>query len=82
MKQFDSVPVPAGVDTEMLFRPAVPAGVVHVIVVGLTTVTPTAFSVPTFTDVAPEKFVPVIVIGVPPVARPPEGVTPKGVGTE
>jgi hypothetical protein len=64
----------------MLFRPAVPAGVVHVIVVGLTTVTPTAFSVPTFTDVAPVKFVPVTVIDVPPVASPPDGDTPATVG--
>jgi hypothetical protein len=65
----------------MLFSPAVPAGVVHVIVVGLTTVTPTAFSVPTFTDVAPVKFVPVTVIDVPPVASPPDGDTPVTVGT-
>jgi hypothetical protein len=80
VKQFDSVPVPPGVVTLMLFRPGVPAGVVHVIVVGLTTVMPVAFSVPTFTTVAPVKFVPVTVIDVPPLASPPDGDTPVTVG--
>jgi hypothetical protein len=53
---------------------------VHVIVVGSTTVKLAAFSVPTFTAVAPEKFAPVIVIDVPPVASPPLGDTPATVG--
>jgi hypothetical protein len=43
-------------------------------------VTPVATSVPTFTTVAPVKFVPVTVIDVPPVARPPDGDTPVTVG--
>jgi hypothetical protein len=64
----------------MLFRPAVPAGVVHVIVEPSTIVKPVAFKVPTFTTVAPVKFVPVTVIDVPPVARPPDGDTPVTVG--
>jgi hypothetical protein len=47
----------------------------------LTTVIPVALSVPTFTTVAPVKFVPVTVIDVPPVASPPDGDTPVTVGT-
>jgi hypothetical protein len=81
VKQFDSVPVPPGVVTLMLFSPAVPAGVVHVIVEPSTIVTPVAFKVPIFTTVAPVKPEPDTVIDVPPVARPPDGDTPVTVGT-
>ena len=65
-----SVAVPPGVVTETDFGPAVPAGVVAVIVVEFTTATEVAEAVPTLTEVAPVRFVPVIVMEVPPVDGP------------
>jgi hypothetical protein len=56
--------------TVTVTAPALPAGVVAVIEVLLTTITPVAALLPNVT-VAPEaKFVPVIVTDVPPVAGP------------
>ncbi len=62
--------------------PAVPAGVVAVMVVDDTTVAPVAATPPTVTPNDPPevKFVPVIVIAVPPAAEPVEGETPVIVG--
>ena len=71
---------PPGVVTETVFGPAEPAGVTAVIVVGFTTVTCVAEAVPILTEVAPVKFVPVIVIGVPPADGPKPGVTLEIVG--
>jgi hypothetical protein len=65
--------VPDGVVTRTLAVPAVPAGVVAVIEVALTTVTPLAAAPPIVTDVAPVKFVPVIMIEVPPRVVPVAG---------
>jgi hypothetical protein len=59
-----------------------PAGVVAVIDVLLTTVTPVAAVFPNFT-VAPEaKFVPVTVTAVPPATGPLFGLTAVTVGTK
>ena len=53
--------VPLGVVTSTLAVPALPGGVVAVIVVALTTVTPVAAAPPMVTPIAPMKFVPTIV---------------------
>ncbi len=62
--------VPPGVVTETVFAPAVPAGVTAVTVAALTTVTPVAAAPPTETALVPVRFVPVMVIVVPPAAGP------------
>jgi hypothetical protein len=72
--------VPDGVVTRTLAAPATPAGVVAVIEVALTTVTPVAAAPPIVTEVAPVKFVPVIVTEVPPRVDPVAGDTPITVG--
>jgi hypothetical protein len=72
--------VPAGVVTNTLAVPAVPAGVVAVIVVAFTTVTPVAAVPPMVTAVAPVKSVPVIVTAVPPATLPDEGLILETVG--
>src|SRR5438132_9987559 len=57
--------------------PAAWPGVVALICVALTTLTPVAPVPPTVTVAAPvSKFVPVIVIGVPPAVRPEGGLPP------
>jgi hypothetical protein len=67
--------------TVTVTAPALPAGVVAVIVVAFTTVTPVAAAPPNVT-VAPEaKFVPVIVTDVPPAVVPLFGLTLLTVGT-
>jgi len=60
--------------------PTLPAGVVAVIVVLLTTVTPVAAAVPNVTVALEAKFVPVIVTAVPPAVDPLFGLTPVTVG--
>jgi len=66
--------------TATVTAPALPAGVVAVIDVALTTVTFVAATPPNIT-VAPEaKFVPVIVTAVPPAVVPLFGLTPVTVG--
>ena len=66
--------LPLGVVTATLFAPTVPAGVTAVILVDETTTTLVAVTPPTVTLVAPVRFVPVIVIGVPPPVEPDIGV--------
>ena len=67
--------------TVTVTAPALPAGVVAVICVPLTTTTLVAAAVPNVT-VAPEaKLVPVIVTVVPPAAGPLLGLTLLTVGT-
>lgn len=56
--------------TATAFTPAVPAGVVQVIEVLLTTVIPVAEFPPKVTLVAPLKLFPVMVTGVPPDVGP------------
>jgi hypothetical protein len=73
--------VPDGVVTRTLAVPVAPAGVVAVIEVALTTVTPVAAAPPIVTDVAPVKPVPVIVTEVPPKEDPVAGDTAVSVGT-
>jgi hypothetical protein len=74
------VPVPPTVVTDTDFAPAVPAGVRAVrLRPSPATTTFVATAVPTFT-VAPERFVPVIVMLVPAASGPEEGVTPAIVG--
>jgi len=72
--------VPAGVVTSTLAMPAVPAGVVAVMVVAFTTVMPVAELPPMVTAVAPVKLVPVIVTGVPPKVVPEVGEIAVTVG--
>ena len=71
--------VPPTVVTSMLTAPAVWAGVVAVILVGLITEKLTAVP-PTLTAVAPAKSVPVMVMVAPPAADPTEGETLVTVG--
>jgi hypothetical protein len=66
--------------TTTLAEPAVPAGVVHVIEVDDTTVTFVQAEPPTETVEPLEKFVPVIVIAVPPATGPDVGITEEIVG--
>ena len=66
--------------TTMLAVPAVPGGVVHVIDVAETTVTLVQAEPPTVTVAPLTKFVPVIVIAVPPAVEPDVGFTDVTVG--
>ena len=73
--------MPPAVVTATLFAPAVPAGVSAVTLVAETTTTLVAATPLTVTLVAPAtKFVPVIVISVPPRVEPLVGVTAVIVG--
>ena len=72
--------VPPGVVTTTLFAPAAPAGVTAVMTVEETTTTLVAVTPPTVTVDAPERFVPVIVIAVPPNVDPDVGETEDTVG--
>ena len=74
------VAVPPAVVTATPFAPAAPAGVTAVIDVSLTTTTLVAGLTPTVTLLAPVKFVPVIVMAVPPVVNPTFGLTEEIVG--
>ena len=62
--------VPPGVVTSTLEAPALPAGVVAVMVVASTTLTPVAAVPPMVTAVAPVMSVPVMVTLVPPRVVP------------
>jgi hypothetical protein len=66
--------------TVTVAAPALPAGVVAVIVVAFTTTTFVAAVDPNFTVAPAAKFVPVIVTAVPPAARPLFGATLLTVG--
>ena len=68
--------------TDTVFAPIVPAGVTAVTVVELTTLTEVAATPPIVTELAPVKFVPVIVIAVPPAVDPVFGLTDEIVGSE
>ena len=68
------VAVPPAVVTVTSFRPNVPEGVTAMINVAAATTLVAALP-PTFTLVAPLKFVPAIVIQVPPDIVPLEGIT-------
>ena len=70
-----AVAVPPAVVTATSFAPAAPAGVTAVIDVSLTTTTLVAGLTPTVTLLAPVKFVPVMVIAVPPAVDPDDGLT-------
>lgn len=72
---------PPGLATLTVATPAVPAGVVAVICVALTTTTLVAAAAPKVTVAPVVKFVPVIVTGVPPVVGPLFGETALTVGT-
>ena len=72
--------MPPGVVTDTVFAPAVPAGVTAVTVVAFTTDTLVAAVPPIVTLVVPVRFVPVIVIGVPPAVEPEFGATDEIVG--
>jgi hypothetical protein len=72
--------VPPGVVIDTVLPPAVPAGVTAVTVVELTTLTEVAATPPIVTELAPVRFVPVIVIAVPPSTNPQFGLTDEIVG--
>ncbi len=72
--------VPPGVVTTTGFAPAVPAGVTAVTLVEEFTTTLVAATPPTVTLLAPVRFVPVIVIAVPPIVEPLVGLTDVIVG--
>ena len=67
--------------TVTVTAPALPAGVVAVIVVLLTTTTLVAALLPNFTVAPVAKLLPVMVTAVPPEVDPPLGLTPVTVGT-
>jgi hypothetical protein len=73
--------VPFGVVTTTLTSPTAWSGVVAVIEVALTTVTPVAAVPPKVTEVAPIKSVPVMVTAVPPAIGPVGGATLVTVGS-
>jgi hypothetical protein len=66
--------------TVTVTAPALPAGVVAVICVALTTTTLVAAAVPNVTVAPVEKFVPVMVTAVPPAVEPPFGDTLLTIG--
>ena len=72
---------PPGLVTVTVTAPTLPAGVVVVICVPLTTTTLVAAVVPNVTVAPVTKFVPVIVTGVPPAVGPLFGETTLTVGT-
>ncbi len=72
--------VPLGVVTNTLAVPALPAGVVAVSEVELTTVTAVAAVPPMVTAVAPVKPVPVMVTDCPPASGPDDGLMDVTVG--
>ena len=72
--------VPPGVVTRTLAVPTEPAGVVAVMVVAFTTVTPVAAVPPMVTAVAPVKPVPVIVTDCPAASGPDDGLIAVAVG--
>jgi hypothetical protein len=78
---FVRLPVCPFTVTATVTAPALPAGVVAVIDVLLTTTTLVAAVAPNFTVAPAAKFVPVIVTAVPPVAGPLFGLTLLTVGT-
>ena len=72
--------VPPAVVTSTLAEPALLDGVVHMIDVADTTLTPVHAAPPTVTPVAPVRFVPVMVMFVPPDVDPDEGETAVTIG--
>ena len=70
-----------GVVTATFTSPAAWKGVVAVTDVSLTAVTPVAAMPPKVTEVAPARFVPVMVTPVPPIVWPIDGVILENVGT-
>ena len=73
MKDENASRGPPPVVTIMPTAPTLRAGVIQVIVVLFTTLIVVAAKPPNVTDVAPVKFVPVIVALVPPVFIPDDG---------
>jgi hypothetical protein len=80
VKAAGKLAVPLAVVTLTAAAPAVPAGVVQVMVVALTTTTAVAALPPTVTVAPAMKFVPVSVIAVPPATGPAVGATLVKVG--
>ena len=72
--------VPLAFVTNTLAVPALPVGVVQVMLLSLTTVTLVAAVPPMVTAVAPVKFAPVIVTLAPPLSGPLDGEMEDTVG--
>jgi hypothetical protein len=77
---FARLALPPGVVSDTVARPVVPTGVTAVTVVEFTTTTAVVAAPPTETELAPVRFVPVIVMVVPPDAGPKFGLTAEIVG--
>jgi hypothetical protein len=75
-----SVAVPPGVVMATVAAPATPGGVIAVTVVEFNTTNAVASAPPTVTLVAPDRFVPVRVIAVPPPTGPAKGDREASVG--
>ena len=82
MKPLIFVTVALGRTTSRSFAPAVPAAITAVMLVDETTVKLVTATPPNFTLLAPSKFVPVMVIAVPPSVVPNVGETKASVGTD
>ena len=80
MNALNNVAAPPAVGTATLLAPALPAGVTAVMEVALTTTTLVAATPFTFTLVAPDQWVLVIVIAVPPKVVPEVGAMEVIVG--
>lgn len=80
MNPFERLPLCPFTVTVTVTAPAFPAGVVAVMVVLFTTVTPVACALPNATVAPDAKFVPVIVTAVPPAAGPVFGLRLLTVG--
>jgi hypothetical protein len=80
VKPVASVPVPPTVDTDTDTLPGTWALVVAVIFDGVTTVYDFAVVVPNLTEVAPVKWVPVMVTAVVPATGPEGGTTSEMIG--
>ena len=81
MKPLARLPLCPFTVTVTVTAPALPAGVVAVIVVPFTTTTLVAAAPPNVTPAPAAKFVPVIVTAVPPSVVPLLGLTLLTVGT-
>ena len=82
MKPLIFVTVALGRTTSRSFAPAVPAAITAVMLVDETTVKLVTETPPNFTLLAPSKFVPEMVIAVPPSVVPNVGDTNVSVGTD
>lgn len=80
VKPLGRLAVPPEVVTETIFGPTLPGGVTAINVSALTTATAVAAAPPIVTEVVPIRFVPEMVMLIPPVVGPDAGATEVTVG--